>query len=53
MEKSEILKRETDNLLKGVDSISERFKELEQDTLGTYLMNHFSLIAGHLIVYHL
>ena len=35
MEKSEILKRETDNLLKGVDSISERFKELEQDTLGT------------------
>ena len=34
MEKSEILKRETDNLLKGVDNISERFKELEQDTLG-------------------
>ena len=32
--KSEILKRETDNLLKGVDNISERFKELEQDTLG-------------------
>ena len=32
--KSEILKRETDSLLKGVDNISERFKELEQDTLG-------------------
>tara|TARA_S200002703_G_scaffold136291_1_gene125560 strand:- start:292 stop:717 length:426 start_codon:yes stop_codon:yes gene_type:complete len=35
MEKSEILKRETDNLLDGVDNISERFRELEQDTLGT------------------
>lgn len=35
MEKSEILKRETDNLLKGVDSISERFEELQRDTLDT------------------
>ena len=35
MEKSEILKRETDNLLKGVDNISERFRELERNTLDT------------------
>ena len=33
--KSEILKRETDNLLKGVDNISERFRELERNTLDT------------------
>ena len=35
MEKSEILKRETDNLLDGVDNISERFEELQRDTLDT------------------
>ena len=35
MEKSEILKRETDNLLKGVDNISERFRQLERNTLDT------------------
>ncbi len=34
-DKSKILKRETDNLLNGVDDISERFKELERDTLDT------------------
>ena len=45
MEKSEILKRETDNLLKGVDSISERFKELEQDTLGTLSVSYTHLRA--------
>ena len=52
MEKSEILKRETDNLLDGVDNISERFEELQRDTLDT-LSDEPLFFKGHLNVYYL